>query len=57
MRPSDAFDSIAPVDYRYWDEEVAEYLSDNSYLKYKLSVELALVKALKKRGIAIARKA
>lgn len=52
MRPSDAFDSIAPVDYRYWDEEVAGYLSDNAYLKYKLSVELALVKALKKRGVA-----
>jgi adenylosuccinate lyase len=30
---------------------VAKYLSDNAYLKYKLSVELALVKALKKRGV------
>lgn len=51
MRPSNAFDSIAPVDYRYWDEEVAKYLSDNAYLRYKLSVELALVKALHKRKI------
>ncbi|MBY0539540.1 adenylosuccinate lyase [Patescibacteria group bacterium] len=54
MRPSNAFDSIAPVDYRYWDEEVAKYLSDNAYLKYKLSVELALVKALHKRKICSA---
>jgi adenylosuccinate lyase len=54
MRPSDAFDSIAPVDYRYWDEEVAGYLSDRAYLKYKLSVELALVKALQKRGVCSA---
>jgi adenylosuccinate lyase len=46
-----SFDSIAPVDYRYWDEETAKYLSDNAYLRYKLSVELALVKALQKRGI------
>lgn len=54
MRPADAFGSIAPVDYRYWDEEVAEYLSDSAYLKYKLSVELALVKALHKRGVCSA---
>ncbi len=54
MRPSDAFGSIAPVDYRYWDEEVAQYLSDSAYLKYKLSVELALVKALQKRGVCSA---
>lgn len=52
MKSRDQFDSIAPVDYRYWDEEVAAYLSDNAYLKYKLNVELSLVKALKKRGIA-----
>lgn len=51
MKPSNAFDSIAPVDYRYWDEEVAKYLSDNSYLRYKLAVEVALVKALHKHGV------
>ena len=52
MNHKDMFDNIAPVDYRYWDEDVAKYLSDNAYLKYKLQVELALVKALKKRGVA-----
>lgn len=51
MKPSDSHDSIAPVDYRYYDTEIAEYLSDNAYLKYKLAVELALVKALKKNKI------
>lgn len=54
MKSSDPFDSIAPVDYRYWDEEVASYLSDSAYLKYKLNVELVLVKALEKRGVCSA---
>ncbi|MDE2020659.1 MAG: adenylosuccinate lyase [Patescibacteria group bacterium] len=45
------FDNISPVDYRYFDEEVAKFLSDTAYTKYKLAVELALVKALAKRGI------
>ncbi|MCX6787035.1 MAG: lyase family protein [Candidatus Kaiserbacteria bacterium] len=40
------FDCISPVDYRYWDEEVATYLSENGFTRYKLLVELALVKAL-----------
>lgn len=51
MKPSNAFDSIAPIDYRYFDDEVAKYLSDSAYLSYKLQVELALVKALSKRGV------
>lgn len=45
------FDNISPVDYRYFDKEVVEYLSDRAYTKYKLAVELALAKALEKRGI------
>jgi len=52
MKPSDPFDSISPIDYRYFDEESAQYLSDRAYLRYKLAVEVALVKALVKRGIA-----
>jgi adenylosuccinate lyase len=47
----DSFDDISPVDYRYWDEDVAGYLSDKAYLRYKLKVELALVQALAKRKI------
>jgi adenylosuccinate lyase len=51
MNSRSPFDSIAPVDYRYFDEEVAQYLSDSAYTHYKLQVELSLVKALAKRGI------
>src|SRR4051812_30720592 len=47
----DIYDSLSPADYRYWDEEVANYLSENAFTKYKLAVELALVKALAKRKI------
>ncbi|HEY4474162.1 MAG TPA: lyase family protein [Candidatus Paceibacterota bacterium] len=53
MKPSDPFDSISPIDYRYFDEESAQYLSDRAYLKYKLAVEVALVKALAKRGLCL----
>lgn len=45
------FDSISPVDYRYYDEGAAEYLSENGFTRYKLSVECALVKVLYYRGI------
>lgn len=45
------FDAISPIDYRYWDEEIAEYLSENAFTKYKLLVELALINALYSRGL------
>ncbi len=45
------FDSISPIDYRYWDKEVAQYLSENGFTRYKLLVALALVKVLHRRGI------
>ncbi|MBI5470269.1 adenylosuccinate lyase [Candidatus Kaiserbacteria bacterium] len=45
----DIYDSLSPSDYRYWDEDVAQYLSENAYTRYKLAVELALVRALAKR--------
>lgn len=45
------FDGISPVDYRYWEEDVAQYLSENAFTKYKLRAELALIKALHRRGI------
>ena len=45
------FDSLSPIDYRYWDEDVARHLSENGFTKYKLLVELALVKVLCKRGV------
>jgi adenylosuccinate lyase len=51
MKMRDLFDNISPVDYRYWDEEVANCLSENGFTRYKLLVELALVKVLHRRGV------
>lgn len=51
MGMCDIFDSLSPLDYRYWDEEVAKYLSENGFTRYKLLVELALVRVLHRRGI------
>lgn len=48
---TDLSGNISPVDYRYFDEEVARYFSDAAYITYKLKVELALAKALHKRGV------
>ena len=47
----DQFDCISPTDYRYWEEEIAEYLSERAFIYYKLMVEVALVRVLAKRGI------
>ena len=51
MKTRDRFDCISPIDYRYWDDEVARHLSENGFTGYKLEVELALVAALVHRGI------
>ncbi|MBU2109710.1 adenylosuccinate lyase [Patescibacteria group bacterium] len=51
MKTRDQFDSLSPVDYRYWEEEVARYLSENGFTHYKLLMELALVRILHRRGI------
>ncbi len=45
------FDSISPIDYRYWDKDVAYYLSEKGFIRYKLIAEYALVKVLFKRGV------
>lgn len=47
----DKHDCISPIDYRYWDGEVAHYLSENGFTRAKLKVELSLVKILARRGI------
>ena len=47
----DQFDSIAPIDYRYWDEEVAQYFSETGFLRYKLLVERALIRTLCRHGV------
>ncbi|TSC72721.1 MAG: adenylosuccinate lyase [Parcubacteria group bacterium Gr01-1014_38] len=51
MKERDQFDSLSPLDYRYWDEEVAKDLSENGFTRYKLCMELALVRVLHRRGI------
>jgi adenylosuccinate lyase len=51
VKSRDQFDSLSPVDYRYWDKEVAEYLSENGFTWYKLLVELSLVKVLHRHGL------
>ncbi|MBI4433134.1 adenylosuccinate lyase [Candidatus Uhrbacteria bacterium] len=48
--PRDRFDSLSPIDYRYWNPHVAEYLSERAFTEYKLSVEQALVRVLARRG-------
>lgn len=45
------FENISAIDYRYWNKELAMYLSEKAFIHYKLMVEIALVKALHKRGI------
>ncbi len=52
MSTRDVADNISPLDYRYWDHDIAGYLSDATFLRYKLTVELALVRALHKHGVA-----
>lgn len=51
MEQYDRFDSISPIDYRYPDKDVAKYLSENGFTKYKLICELALIEALCSHGI------
>lgn len=46
----DRFDNVSPADYRYYETDVAKYLSEAGYLRYKLSVELALVETFHEMG-------
>ena len=55
MAERDRFDSFSAIDYRYWDPDVAEYLSENAFIRYKLLVELALIKVLHRYGICSAK--
>lgn len=51
MTPSNSFDNFSPIDYRYWDEALAPYLSDRGFLNYKMQVEQALVRVLSRRNL------
>lgn len=51
MKEKSRFDNISPMDYRYWDEKSAEYLSEEARIKYQARVEAALANTLAKQGI------
>lgn len=50
MSNRDIFSNMCPLDVRYYDEEVAEYLSENARIAYQLEVEAALAYVLYLRG-------
>jgi len=45
------YDLFSPTDYRYSVKELAPYLSEESFVKYKSKIESALAKVLARRGI------
>ncbi|MGE5551650.1 MAG: lyase family protein [Bacteroidota bacterium] len=53
----DVFANLSPLDHRYYAsnpelfEELAEYLSENAFVRYQLQVEAALARALSRRGL------
>lgn len=49
------FNFISPLDYRYFDEKAAKFLSGGARTKYQLVVELALVRVFSKRGFCSQR--
>lgn len=51
MTSRDVFNSLSPIDYRYWDKDVAGYLSENAFTRYKCDVEVMLVRAIHRRGL------
>lgn len=50
-RPTNAFDCFCALDFRYWEEEMKPYLSENAFHHYKCRMESALVEVLYERGI------
>lgn len=47
----DKYDCLAPIDHRYWSENIAQYLSARAYTAYLLKVEAALALILAEYGI------
>jgi adenylosuccinate lyase len=45
------YDLFSPADYRYSVKELGPYLSEESFVKYKSKIEVALAKILSRRGI------
>lgn len=42
---------FSPVDVRYYEKKLAPYLSEDGFTRYKLEVEIALVRTLSRRGL------
>jgi len=40
------FDNISPIDFRYREDDMLEYLSEQGFIEHKLNVEQALIVAL-----------
>ena len=47
----DSFDAISPLDYRYADKALQEFLSENARVRYEARVEAALARVLARRGV------
>ena len=48
---SDRFDTIDPIDGRYYSDEAAQYLSERSRIAYQAKVEAALARTLSDFGV------
>ncbi len=44
------FSNQSPLDFRYYDPEIAKYLSEEAFTRTKLEIEVALAEALQRRG-------
>lgn len=44
--------SISPADYRYYEADAAEHLSEEGFTRWKVKAELALLEEMETRGIA-----
>ena len=56
MEEISIFDNISPLDFRYYGrsssfEDLRQYLSESAFIRYLARVEVALTKALYKKGI------
>lgn len=49
--PQSPYHSLSSLDYRYWNEHVAHFLSEEAFTRYKLRVEQALLHQLWSRGL------
>lgn len=47
----DIYDNMSALDYRYYDPEVAVYLSENGFTRYMLKTEAALATTIHRRGL------